>query len=60
MDETTIDDAENLDVVMPINNIVQIILKQQKVYGFILKMKQLILMLIFRAIILSFEYKANY
>ena len=39
-DETTIDDAENLDLVMPVYNLIenanysQIILKQQEVYGF--------------------------
>ena len=48
IDETATDDAEDLDLVMPMYNlinIVQIILKQHEVYGFILKMKQLILML---------------
>ena len=50
IDGTTIDDAEDLDQVMPMYNvieyIVEIILKQQEVYGFILKMKQLHFMLI--------------
>ena len=48
IDETATDDAEDLDLVMPMYNlinIVQIILKQHEVYGFILKMNQLILML---------------
>ena len=49
IDGTTADDAEDLDLVMPMYNlliliIVQIILKQHEVYGFIQKMKQLILM----------------
>ena len=47
IDGTTIDDAEGLDLVMPMYNLInifQIILKQKEVYGFIQKMKQLILM----------------
>ena len=50
IDGTTIDDAKDLDLVMPMYN--QIILKQQEVYGFILKMKQLILMEILLTIII--------
>ena len=56
IDGTTIDDAEDLDLAMPVYNlieyIVQIILKQQEVYGFIQKMKQLILMQILLMIII--------
>ena len=47
IDETTTDDTENLDLVMQMYNsidVLQIILKQQEVFGFFLKMKQLILM----------------
>ena len=33
-------------------NIVQIILKQEEVYGFILKMKQLILMIILKTLVI--------
>ena len=45
IDRTRIVDAENLDLVMPMYNlIVQIVLKPLKVYAFIQKMKQLILM----------------
>ena len=49
IDETTIDDVHNLDLVMPVHNLIEYssnIRKQQNVYGFILKMKQLSLMLI--------------
>ena len=56
IDGTTIDDAEDLDLAMPVYNlieyIVQIILKQQEVYSFIQKMKQLILMQILLMIII--------
>ena len=47
VDEITIDETEDLDIVMPIYNlynIVQIILKHQDNYGFILRIRQLILM----------------
>ena len=45
IDRTRMVDAENLDLVMPMYNlIVQIVLKPLKVYAFIKKMKQLILM----------------
>ena len=48
----TIDDAKELDLVMPIYNFIeQIILIQQSVYNFIPKMKHLLLMLILRIII---------
>ena len=54
IDETTID-AEDLDSLIPMYNlvkyIVQIILKQQEVYSFIQKMKQLTLMQILLMII---------
>ena len=50
IDGTAIDDAKDLDLVMSMYN--QIILKQQEVYGFILKMKQLILMEILLTIII--------
>ena len=46
-DETTVDDAENLDLVMPVNNLIEYssnYLQKQQVYGFPQKMKQLILM----------------
>ena len=49
-DGATIDDSEDFDLVM--QNIAQIILKQQEVYVFILKMKQAILMLILQTLIL--------
>ena len=48
IDETTIDDAKYLDLVMPMYNLIECssnILKQQKAYGFIQKMKQIILMI---------------
>ena len=44
IDETTIDDAEDLRLVMPMYNLIeyiQIILKQQEVYNFIQKMKEI-------------------
>ena len=41
VDETTTDDAEDLDLVIAMNSMLKC-----EVYGFILKMKQLILMLI--------------
>ena len=47
IDETTIDDAKDLDLVMLMYNLieyVQIILQQQETCGFILRMKQVILM----------------
>ena len=55
IDGTTIDDAENLDLVMPmynLMNIVQTILKQKEVCGFILKMKQLIFMQILQTLMI--------
>ena len=59
IDETTIDDVHNLDRVMPMHNLIEYssnIRKQQNVYGFILKMKQLSLMLILLMIkILKFQ-----
>ena len=60
IDGTTIDDAKDLDLVMSMYN--QIILKQQEVYGFILKMKQLILMeILLTIIILDFlSLRLNY
>ena len=47
IDGTTIDDAEDLDLVMPMYNLIEYrsnYSEQQEVYGFILRMKQLILM----------------
>ena len=47
IDGTTIDGAEDLDLFIPMYNLIKYssnYLKQQKVYGFIQKMKQLILM----------------
>ena len=57
IDGTTIDNAEDLDLVMTMYNLiylntVQIILRQQEIYGFIQKMKQLILMQILLMIII--------
>ena len=55
VDWTTIDDAEDLDLVMPIiicKNTAWIILTQEVVYGFILKIKQLILMPILQMMML--------
>ena len=52
-DETTIGDAEGLHLVKPmfnLINIVQIILKQQDVYGFIRRTKQLIWMQILQTL----------
>ena len=47
IDETTIDDVEDLDIVMLMYNLLyRIILTQRLVYDFILEMKQPILMLI--------------
>ena len=53
IDETTIDDAENLNLVMLMCILIEYSsnyseITGQEVYGFILKMKQLILMLIFK------------
>ena len=57
IDETTIDDAENLQLVMPMYNLTEYssnYSKTTKVYGFIQKMKQLILMqILLMMIILS-------
>ena len=57
IDGTTIDNAEDLDLVMTMYNLiylntVQIILRQQEIYGFIQKMKQLISMQILLMIII--------
>ena len=58
IDGTTIDVADDLDLVMPMYNliqiidIVQIIMKQQEVCGFIQNMKQLILMQILQMLII--------
>ena len=56
-DETTRDDAEDLDLVMRMRNLLEYSLvysdtAQQAVYGFFQKMKQLILMLILCIVIL--------
>ena len=51
--ETTLDDAETSDLVMSMHNlIVPIILKQQEFYGFILKMKQLVLIIILQTLMI--------
>ena len=49
IDETTVDDAESLDLVMLMYNLIEYSSnchEAKEVYGFIQKMKQLILMLI--------------
>ena len=51
IDGATMDDTANLDLVMPINNLMEYSSnssKITKVYGFILMMKQLILMMILK------------
>ena len=56
IDETTTDDAKDLDLVVLMYNLieyVQIILQQQKTCGFILRMKQVILTQILLMMILS-------
>ena len=56
IDGTTINDAENLDLVMPMYNLIEYspnYSKKQEVYGFILKIKRLVLMLILLIIILN-------
>ena len=55
IDGTTIDDAEDLDLVMPMYNLIEYsstFSEKQEVYGFIPKMKQLIL-IILRTLIIS-------
>ena len=56
IDETTIDGAEDLDLVMPMYNLIEYSSnhseKQWEVCGFIQKMKQLILMQILQALII--------
>ena len=55
IDRTTIDNAKDLDLVMltyNLINIVQIALKQQEVYSFILKIKQQILIIILKTLII--------
>ena len=58
IDGTTIDDAEDLDVVMPVYNLLEYSPNYSEllVSGFIQNMKELILMLIFNAF-KSFKYK---
>ena len=54
-DKTAIDDAEDLNLVLPVYNMVEYssnYLKQQEVYGFIEKTKQLILRQILLIIII--------
>ena len=56
IDGATIDDAEDLDIIMSTYNLIeldQIILKRQESFGFLLKMKQLILMQILLIPIIS-------
>ena len=56
IDGTTIDDAEDLDIIMSTYNLIeldQIILKRQEGFGFLLKIKQLILMQILLIPIIS-------
>ena len=53
--ETRIDNTKDLDIVMPMYNLMKSSLKYSEttgVYGFILKMKQLILMLILQTIMI--------
>ena len=55
IDGTTIDDAEDLDLVMPMYNLIEYsstFSEKQEVYGFIPKMKQLIL-IILKTLIIS-------
>ena len=54
IDGTTTDDAEDLDLLMMLYNIletIRIILMRHVVYGFIPKMKQLILLLILQTLV---------
>ena len=54
-DGTTIDGADDLDLVMAMYNLIEyssIFLKQEEIYGFIQKMKQLILMQILQTLII--------
>ena len=54
IDGTTIDDAEDLDLVMPMYNLLEYssnYLTRQVVYAFIPKLKQLILMLVLEIMI---------
>ena len=70
IDGTTIDDAENLELVMPMYNLIESSSNYSEKtgsfflndYGFILKMKQLILMLILKTLmVLSFSsIRLNY
>ena len=43
IDGTTIDDAEDLDLAMPMYNLIEYSSNYSEVYGFILKMKELVL-----------------
>ena len=66
IDGTRIDDAENLDLVMPMHNLLEYSSnyseRKDSYYGFILKMKQLILMQILLMIIILnlLNIKLNY
>ena len=42
IDETTINDAEDLDLAMPMYNLIEYSSNYSEVYGFILKMKELV------------------
>ena len=56
VDETTIDDAENLDLVMPVYNLVEYSSNYSETterLWFILKMKQLTLIIILQTLIIS-------
>ena len=63
LDITTIDDADYLDLLLPMYNLMEyrIMKKKHKVYGVIQKMKQLILIIILGILVISFfcKYKAK-
>ena len=42
IDETTINDAEDLDLAMPMYNLIEYSSNYSEIYGFILKMKELV------------------
>ena len=63
LDITTIDDADYLDLLLPMCNLMEyrIMKKKHKVYGVIQKMKQLILIITLGILVISFfcKYKAK-
>ena len=63
LDITTIDDADYLDLLLPMYNLMEyrIMKKKHKVYGVIQKMKQLILIITLGILVISFfcKYKAK-